>query len=190
MNKQKKQMIILAVLGVAVLGILVFQMTRGTAPPPPKGVTAVAQPPARTAAPAPAAAKAPAGTAGKPDAPRAAINVDELLAGIQEVDFDYDRERIPRDILTPLVGTVRAAKEQQQQEAHSELVPPAILGDILSKTVSGIVWDASRPVAIVDNEIVYPGYQYPDGTIVASIEADAVIFKVGDSLIQVELKEL
>ncbi len=189
MNKQKKQLIILAVLGVAVLGIIVFQMTRGTTPPTPKGVTTVAQPPARTAAPAATTAQATAATAAKPEAPQAEINVDELLAGIQEVDFDYDRERIPRDILTPLVGTVTAAKEQQQ-EMHAELVPPAILGDILSKTVSGIVWDPSRPVAIVDNEIVYPGYQYPDGTVVASIEADAVIFKVGDSLIQVELKEL
>lgn len=191
MNKQKTQLIILGALGVAVIGILLFQLTRGTTPPPPKGVSTVNQPPARGAAPTPpataAAAKVP--TAEATDAKRADINVDDLLAGIQEVDFDYDRERIPRDVLAPLVGSVAPTKEEQQ-EMNTELVPPAILGDILSKNVSGIVWDASRPVAIVDNEIVYPGYQYPDGTIVASIKADAVVFQVGDSLIQVELKEL
>jgi hypothetical protein len=183
-NKQKKQVIILVLLVAAVIGVGLFQMTRDKTPPPPNGGTAAATPPVGTSAPQTQTAKAP-GT----EPVRTEINVDELLAGIQEVDFDYDRERIPRDVLTPLVGAVSAPKEEQQEMA-TELVPPAILGDILSKAVSGIVWDANRPVAIVDNEIVYPGYQYPDGTTVESIKPDAVVFKVGDSLIQVELKEL
>ena len=116
------------------------------------------------------------------------VDIQALLSSIKEVDFDYDREREARDPLTPLVGAL--ARRMDEQTASDETVPPAILGDILSKTVSGIVWDARRPVAVVDNEVVYPGFQYPDGTSVAAIDPGKVVFKVGDSLIQVELEEL
>jgi hypothetical protein len=59
----------------------------------------------------------------------------------------------------------------------------------MNKVVSGIVWDERHSLAVVDNEVVYPGYVYADGVTVESIERDRVVFKVGDSLIQNPLKE-
>lgn len=175
MNAQRNQVIFVIVLVVVLVGVLVFQFTKK---------------PER-----PAGAADPVLAAGQPAMPIAVaqlretdVDIKALLGSIKEVDFDYDRERAARDPLTPLVGAL--ARRTTEDEVAVEEVPRAILSEILSKTVSGIVWDAQRPVAIVDNEIVYPGYLYPDGTSVAQIEPRRVVFKVGDSLIQVELEEL
>ncbi|MCX5758111.1 MAG: hypothetical protein NTU83_06325, partial [Candidatus Hydrogenedentes bacterium] len=110
------------------------------------------------------------------------------LTGIKEVNFDYDRERMPRDPLAPLVGTVTKKKEGETSD-ETPTQSPTVL-QIMNKVVAGILWDKVRPLAVVDNEVVYPGYEYPDGTRVEKIEKNAVTFKVGDSEIQVELKEL
>lgn len=198
MNAQKKQIIILAVLGVVLVGALVYQLFiakeaappgnigKGAAAPAPATPGAKAAPAKPGAGPAPAAAPA-AGEHGT-QLKRADVDIDALLAGIKEVDFDYDREKMPRDPMRPLVGLV--SKMDQEGEGGAEAVPPATVGQVMGKVVSGIVWDKVRPVAVVDNEIVYPGYQYPDGTVVDAIERDRIVFKVGDSLIQVELEEL
>jgi hypothetical protein len=208
---QKKQLIIFALLGVILVGVLAFQFTRKQ--PPPPGTQKVGTQKAgeqKAGAPkAPASAKtagktpAPSAKNAKPGAPAASakagetaesqikkvdVNIDDLLAGIKEVDFDYDTQRMPRDPMAPLVGTITKARESTEPGGTSPA--PATAVQVMSKIVSGILWDDKRPLAVVDNEVVYPGYEYPDGTAVASIERHRVVFKVGDSLIQVELKEL
>jgi hypothetical protein len=109
-----------------------------------------------------------------------------LLANIKEVDFDYETERLPRDPMAPLVGTLtRKAPEGTEEQPAA---PPTAV-QVMNKVVSGIVWDERHPLAVVDNEVVCPGYVYADGVTVESIERDRVVFKVGDSLIQNPLKE-
>lgn len=197
---QRNQIIIVVVLGIVLVGVLTFQFTRK--PPSAPAASKGAAPAASQAAggksptsPAPAAATPP------PAAPTAAgagevtvttikqtdVDIDSLLAGIKEVDFDYDQNRQSRDPMAALVGKV-ANMLAQNQEATP--VTPATVGQVLNKTVSGIVWDQKYPVAIVDDDVVYPGYEYADGTVVSSIERDRVVFKVGDSPIEVKLKEL
>lgn len=200
MNAQKKQLIILAVLGVVLVGAVVYQLFIAKEAAPPgnlgkqAGASAPATPGAKPAPAKPGAGTAPAATPATAPGEqgtqlkRADVDIDALLAGIKEVDFDYDRDRMPRDPMRPLVGQV--SKMDQGGEGGGEAVPPATVGQVMGKVVSGIVWDKARPVAVVDNEIVYPGFQYPDGTVVDAIERDRVVFKVGDSLIQVELEEL
>lgn len=184
MNSQRRQIIVVAVLGVLLAGVLIYQFGF-------KGVShsSAAKTPAKTA-PATRAAAAGAKTAAAPkdgeQAETDEIDIDALLASIKEVDFDYEQERIPRDVMAPLVGKVSVRSEQEGSAAP---VAPATLGKVMSKTVSGIVWDKKYPVAVVDNEVVEPGYEYADGTVVESIEEDHVVFRVGESLIQVELKE-
>lgn len=194
MNPQnRKQIIIVAVLGVVLVGVLIYQVTRpapggpkveNTKAPAATGVPAAAAPSA--AAHAPAAGATASG--GSTQLKHADVDVDGLLAGIQEVNFDYDSSRMPRDPMAPLVGIV--AKVQEDGETSTEAAPTATISQLMQKVVSGIVWDKVYPVAIVDNEIVYPGYRYPDGTAVEKIERDRVVFRIGDSLVQVELEEL
>jgi len=212
---QKNQIIVVIVLAVVLLGVVVFQFTRKPPSPPaiPKTPVAKTVPTGKAATPTGKAtsvaktAATPTGkaTVAKPGVPagkaatgqpqqegqtqfkQADVNIDELLTGIQEVDFDYDQQRLARDPMTPLVGTVAAATKKGEETEQA--VPPATVGQVLNKVVSGIIWDPRSPVAVVDNEVVYPGYEYADGTTVLSIERDRVIFQVGDSSIEVKLKE-
>lgn len=185
--QQKKQVIVVAILGVVLVAVLAYQLTRK----PPGGATP--SPAAKTGAAATAAAPAAASAAPGAQTPesvmrRAEVNIDELLMGIKEVDFDYDRERMPRDPLTPLVGTVTKKSEGETSGEPATALPTVL--QVMNKVVAGVLWDKTRPLAVVDNEVVYPGYEYPDGTVVQRIDRNSVTFKVGDSEIQVELKEL
>lgn len=184
MNSQRRQIIIVGTLGLLLVGVLFYQFAiKGVEAP------ATAKPagsaPATGAAAAAAPASAAPGAATEPAA-AAEIDIDALLASIKEVDFDYEKDRVPRDVMAPLVGKVAVRTEEDGAGAP---VAPATLGKVMSKVVSGIVWDESFPVAVVDNEVVEAGYEYADGTVVESIEEDHVVFRVGESLIQVELKE-
>jgi len=196
---QRNQIIAVVALLVLLVGVLAYQFTRKPpgAPSTAAGKAATTAVPAAKGAPAPKATAKPAAKAaphgkaagGGKDVVirRADVNIDELLAGIKEVDFEYERERLSRDPLRPLVGAIANQVTPGEGEAA---VAPATVGQILSKSVSAIVWDEFRPMAVVDNEVVERGYEYADGTVVLSIERDRVIFKVGDSPIEVKLKEL
>ncbi len=177
-EQQKKQLIVAAILGVVLVGVLVYQFSGG-------------KPAAKTSgAGATTLASGAVADTQKPESvmKKAEVNIDELLTGIKEVDFDYEREKMPRDPLAALVGTVTKKKEGETSDETSAQSPTVL--QIMNKVVAGILWDKVRPLAVVDNEVVYPGYEYPDGTRVEKIEKNAVTFKVGDSEIQVELKEL
>jgi hypothetical protein len=188
-QEQRKQLIIVGILGVVLVAVLVYQFTR--TPPPPSGVTSASSAPAvpaEGAANQPAASAAPGQQPAKTELKHTDINIDELLANIKEVDFDYERDRMPRDPLTPLVGKMAKLKVKEGEEG--KVVAPATTIEMMNKAVTGILWDSRRPLAVVDDEVVYPGYEYPNGAVVESITRDRVVFKVGDSLIEVPLKEL
>ena len=197
MSGDTRKLVIVAILGVVLAGVLVYQFVRKPPPMPDTGPAvenrATPRPPASPAA-APAAKPAASSAA----QPRTAttqldqidIDVSGLLSGIQEVAFDYDREPMPRgNPMKPLVGTVitPAIIEDQGQAAAAQRTPAWV--ELMSKVVSGIVWDPNNPVAVVDNEVVFPGYEYPSGILVNAIEPDRVVFKLGDSLVEIELKE-
>ncbi len=211
MNKNQKQLVVVALLGVALVGVVFFQVFRKSPPPPadndlatagkasssaPAGKTPTAKAAAVTAktSKASAAKTASAAAAGGqaasgPTTPmkRVDINIEDLLAGIKEVSFDYDQEPGTRDPMAPLVGGVAIAIASKDKS--SQPVVPATLGQVMNKTVTGILWDKRYPLAVVDNEVVSCGYKYPDGTVVESVAPGHVTFKVGDSSIQVKLKE-
>lgn len=111
------------------------------------------------------------------------IDADELLNNIRPVTFIYESERIERNPMTPLVGTLNAISS-----------PTAIVrgsvSSVMQKRVTGIVWDKYNPAAIVDEEIVTKGHEYPDGVRVYSIEPDQVTFQVGDTRVPIKMKEL
>ena len=197
--QQKKQIIILSVLILALVGVFFYMFVLGGASPPkrpptksptPTGAASGTAKPAATSTTKPAAKPVVAG-AEKSDATELKttdIDIDQLLANVKEVDFDYDRERVPRDPMLKLIGKTFGAAEEKQENTESLRNPTVIA--YMKKVVSGIMWDEQKPLAIVDNEVVGAGYQYPDGGVVKSITRDQVVFQVGDSLIEVPLKEL
>ncbi len=180
MNEQnRKQIILLAVLGAVAAGVVAYQFLFAGGPAPAPAKTA---PKAEgSAAKNTATAKTQLATTTKLQA--VDVDVDELLRGIETVTFDYEQQRVERNPMTPLVGYVRPGELEP-------IIQPGTLLDVRRKRVTGIVYDARDPVAIVDDEIVAPGFQYPDGIRVQAIEPNRVVFQVGDTLVPVEMKEL
>ncbi len=196
MNQEnKKQIIIAGALGVVLAIVLVVQYLKsGTPQTPPKAAGANAPATAKAATEGGAAAAPKAG--GKTDGKVASaegptrlkkvdVDLDALLQNINVVTFVYDNEKINRNPMTPLVGRVIAPTAMDEND--SQIISPGI---IRSKSVSGIIYNEFNPVAIVDDEVITEGYQYPDGVVVTQIEPKRVWFQWRDTLIPVELKEL
>ena len=116
------------------------------------------------------------------------VDIVALQRNIQDVDFEYNIERLSRDPMSPLIGlltsTSSANQGQPQLGADQRLIQTARL-----KSVSGIVWDDANPFAVIDNEVVTTGYAYPEGIVVDEILPDHVVFRVNDARVEVELKE-
>ncbi len=177
MNPQNRgQIIAAAIAGVVLVAVLLYQFVL------PKGGDS---PPVAKAGASSAAGTRTPGIKAPTRLAKVDVDIDALLKEIEVVNFDYDKERIDRNPLTPLVGFF----------ADQENVPPPIdstlaQGGVMRKSVTGILWDNQRPLAVVDDEVVAPGHHYPDGVIVETIERDRVVFRIRESLIPVQLKEL
>ena len=204
MNEQnKKQIIFAAVLGVVLVGVLVKQFV--LAPGPKASTTATV-----------AANTAQAGSAGgaKAAAPGALqqvdIDIEALIKSVEVEPINYATVRVDRNPMDPLVGgpmqnlgdgptgqggVTMVDGEPGQDPTADPNAPqaptaPTPLTDAYSKRVTGIVWDVSYPVAVVDDEVVSVGHVFPNGTQVYSIEPSRVILKVGDATIPIEMKDM
>jgi len=178
MNEQNKRTVIVAgVLGVVLVGVLIYQFGLNAGPSDitlPDGLTV---------------AKSSGKEAGSSVAPtklrRDEIDIDLLLQDIQVVDFNYELERIERNPMTPIVGGPLNGGDPGIGGGN-----PHSIAIVLQKRVTGIIWDKYNPLAVIDDEVISLGHAYPAGIEVYSIEANRVLFKVGDTLIPLEIKEL
>jgi len=169
---------------------------------------------ASTPAGGPPAAEATPKTGGAATQPPVAsegeVNLKELAAGIKEVGFDYDAVRKKeqlRNPMSPLVGpyvapaVLASAEGGPAASATDEATISAIRRNLL---LSGIVWHATAPIAIINNEPIAQGYTFPgemfrtarsqtgvlDGQVsLERITKNSVILKYKDSEITLELKE-
>lgn len=161
--------IAMIVLMLVAVGFVVYQLM------PVAGTTSAANPAAR-----PAAQTQPG------DARRLKevdVDADDLLSKVRAVTFNYAERRIERQPMRPLVGRVKPGAVNMAQQSGTA-------SSVLRKSITAIMIAGDATSAIVDNEVVYVGYVYPDGVQVHDIQPGRVIFKVGDSLIPVEMKEL
>src|SRR5690606_28577217 len=71
------------------------------------------------------------------------IDVKDLLQKVEGVNFDYQQARTDRDPMSPLIGRGSAA-------AAAGAVPVLSPGGVQRKSITGIVWDAFAPRAVVD----------------------------------------
>ncbi|MBX3178042.1 MAG: hypothetical protein KF886_11815 [Candidatus Hydrogenedentes bacterium] len=182
MNQEnKKQVIIAAVLGVVLVCVLVYQFLIAGGPAAP--TQTASSRPATAAGSAPAA---PATAATPARLRKVDVDLDKLIRNIEPVTFIYNNERITRNPMTPLVGRIFSASATDQPARTSI----GIDFSIRQKKVTGIIYNEYNPVAVVDDELVTEGHQYPDGVIVFRIEPKRVWFEWRDSQIPVELKEL
>lgn len=196
MNQEnKKQVIIAGALGVVLVIVLVYQfLIAGGPAPPPKAAgngtkTAQTTPAAKGAKTTEKASEKEDEKSASAEGPtrlkKVNVDLDALIQSLNVVTFVYDNERISRNPMTPLVGRIIAPTEQAAD--GTSIINE---GTIRNKSVSGIIYNEFNPVAIIDDEVITEGHQYPDGVVVTQIEPKRVWFKWRDSLIPVELKEL
>ncbi len=216
MNQQnKKQIIVMAVLGVVLVAVLVYQLFIAGGPKPSAAPNSA--PGSRITAPAGAGAPFPGSAAGAQGAAaRGAdgqpltlehtdVDVRVLLASLKQEPINYKEVRIQRDPMQPLVGKVNKQNPNGAvtdvnapppvPSAAGDLTPPPPdakqqrIISVQGHRITAIVWDAHAPVAVVDDEVVSVGYTYPDGVQVDAIEPSRVVFRVDDQQIPVEMKE-
>lgn len=211
MNEQnRKQVILAAILGIALLGVLVYQFVLREAPPLPSDAlgndqstqttgSPVTGAPATVAAPAlasapggaapPAGVRAPAPYPPSANKPLELEDIQAMIASVEVKPIDYPQVRIARNPMTPLVGSMRQQGSEGASDAPAEVMTQVKIDTTASKQVSGIIWDPQYPVAIVDDMVVHVGYVFPNGAQVQEIEPTRVLFKVGNTIIPVEMKE-
>ncbi len=137
---------------------------------------------------APAAGKVPA-PAAAPAGQASQLDLDALLASVQQVEFDYAANRPSRDPMRALVGLTPVLPnggEVTDEPILPDVTPPAIRSMILS----GIIYDEQRPMAVLDDEVVFPGYEFPNGVVVEAIEPTAVRLRMGDREFTLNYEEL
>lgn len=213
--KQKRNAIILGVLGLLAAFFLLkpFLMEsdfdrqyRENQEKAAKEKAAGVVPGAADAAPA-AAAGAPVPTNGaavKSQFQKASVNVDQLIASIKEVSFDYETSRTQRNPMTPLVGESAKATIATAQGATPQGTPAVAIsggdaqGVLRSFKVTGILWDKHDPMAVVSyplngqltSEVVTRGFKFGDlGIVVNDIEMERVILNVNGTLVSLQLEE-
>ncbi len=189
--EQKKQAVFMGVLGVVLVGVLVFQFAR-PAPTANKAKSTA------TSASSSAAKTVPI-TATKGTADKSAgvafmqsgVDAKALADSVEVLDFDYKEMRIPRDPMASLVRTSGSAGVVSPAIVSSgmQIQNEVFINAIRDKVVSGIVWDPVNPRAVVDSEIVSVGSMFPLGIEVIAIERDNVTFRGGQIELPVGLKE-
>lgn len=179
MNPQQRNMVILGILAAAVAGVFYFNVLRGPAVP-----------------------EVSEGQEGSPGTPGTApggarsvfeaqvINVDDLLASIKGVDFNYDENRLSRNPMMPLVGfTEQPAVPGGGKPGDTGVRDQGLikaLQNAKNMKVTGIMWDEKEPLAVVNDTVVGPGYDFGGEIVVESITRSAVVLKIGTEEIGTE----
>ncbi len=186
-KKSNKQYIILGVLGLVLAVVLYTQLFGGSSPATPIEAvqTGVAGAVTNAANIPPAASARVESVFQKVD-----VDLDQLLQEIKVVDFDYAKEHSDRDPTLPLAGDsmllrARTARLSASQDADDLMLAAA------RKMVTGIMWDPSHPLAVIDNEVVSVGFEFMDTIVVKAIERDHVVLGLAGQDLEVvrELKE-
>jgi hypothetical protein len=180
MNNQQKQIVVLVIAGIVLAGVIGVQMYRMSAPGAPPAAP-------RPATPASATAAGPASASLAMDleenAPLNPEALEALLAGIKQVTFNYPVNP-GRDPMIPLLRDTIGP-------GLGEFTPLGqyVLSDPRNKVVSAIIGSGGQRYAVVDEDVVFPGYVYPDGVRVEAIHPKYVTFNFDDKRVDVPLKE-
>jgi hypothetical protein len=199
--KQKRNAIILGVLGL-VAAYFIYKNVFGETEQDRIYRENMAKSAAQQAA-GPADGAAAAGPAVKSQFQKASVDIDQLIASIKEISFNYDTDRMQVNPMTPLVGP--SAHQALASATSTGETPGASLasgGDsqaiLRTFRVTGILWDKRDPMAVVTypvkgqltSEVVARGYTFPDLNIkVIDVEQERVILDAGGTQVSLQLEE-
>lgn len=179
MNKQR--IIILAVLMVALCGVIYYQFFVVD----PMAEYETSSEPEETAE-----ETAEVADTSPPEKPTTSdVDIDALTDEVREVEFDYEAERISRNPMAPRVGpSVMAAGDGEGEDGASAEIAEREQR-LRRLRVTGIVHDGVNPMAVVNEDVVEEGTQLMNGATVASIASDHVVVELDDETVTVYLEE-
>lgn len=181
MNKQR--IIILAVLMVALCGVIYYQFFLVD----PMAEYETSSEPEETAGETEEVADADTPPAERPIT--SDVDVDALMEEVREVEFDYEAERISGNPMAPRVGpSVMAAGDGEGEDETAAAETAEREQRLRRLRVTGIVHDGANPVAVVNEDVVEEGAQLMDGATVASIAPDHVVVEFEDETVTVYLE--
>lgn len=195
MEEQRKKYLILGVLGFALVGVLYWFVLRED--PEMAAIRATA---AQAGAPNPAGQMASLQPISVLPSNvdtvfiEADVDINLLIQNIKEVGFVYAESHKSRNPLIPLIGTSALVYSSHGQ---ADFTPGGtgenFLYEAQRKIVSGIIWDAENPLAVINDEVVGVGYRFNSGILIKTITENRVVLSVstGNENIEVirELKE-
>lgn len=113
-----------------------------------------------------------------------AVDVDSLLAKIEDVRFDYSQAHENRNPMKPLVGTNPELASESlvgPEGEEGQFSDDQLLFYANALSFTGVVYDKAVPLAIIDNQLTYEGFEFDDvaGKIsVKQINEDNVVLEV------------
>lgn len=120
----------------------------------------------------------------------APVDLQELIENIKEVEFNYRDAHDSRNPTAALVGDPMIFRARIVPGAEGELAEN-LLYEANRKNLTGIIWDDVTPLAVIDNAVVYVGYEFEEPIIVKTIERDYVVLAITGEDLEVvrQLKE-
>lgn len=161
MNEENKKQVIILVILLAVLAFFVFK-TINTISPTAGGAVNTATTPA------------PDDMFKDTDIEAINVNIETLQQNIQHVEFIYAENTAARNPSQPTTGILMEPVQPGPGEPPELSDNPRSIAQL--KKVTGIIWDESSPMAVVDNEVVDVGYEFRYKIFVKSIGVDHVVF--------------
>lgn len=185
-EEKKKEVIVLAVLLLVLGGAIWFFVFKKD----PAGPTIQARP--TDSAQQTLSGEAASGVSSRISSvfQEAPLDLQELIQNIKEVEFDYRDAHDSRNPTRALVGDPMVFRARRIPGGESELAEN-LLYEANRKNLTGIIWDDVTPMAVIDNAIVYVGYEFEEPIIVKAIERDYVVLAITGEDLEVvrQLKE-
>ncbi|MCH7910808.1 MAG: hypothetical protein IIB38_14480 [Candidatus Hydrogenedentes bacterium] len=179
MEEQRKQYLILGVLGLTLVGALYWFALRED--PEMAAIRATAE---QAGAPGPvgqmasvrpvSAVPSNVGTVFV----EADVDINQLIENIKEIDFVYADQHDTRNPLIPLVGTSALVYTSRGQLVRGAVGEENLLYEAQRKIVSGIIWDPENPLAVINDEVVGVGSHLAEGILIKMITRDRVVLSV------------
>lgn len=186
MNEQnRKKAIVLGALGLALAAVLWFQFSGSNSAP------AASSAATKTAMNQPGVAVG-TGNATVPQVGsvfnKSDVDIHALIQSVKEVEFDYEELHISRNPTLPLIGGVSTFRARLA-EGDEDISPDDLLYAANRKQLTGILWNKARPLAVVDDEVVYVGYRFPEPIEVKAIEPNRIVLAIDGQDVEI-VKEL
>lgn len=121
----------------------------------------------------------------------APVDLEELIENIKVVEFDYHNQHDSRNPTSALVGDPMLFRTYVATGDEDDIAEN-LLYEANRKSLTGIIWDDEKPLAVIDGVVVFVGYKFQEPILVKAIERDYVVLAIAGEDLEVvrQLKEL